>query len=110
MHDLPGCLVEVGRILRPGGELLVGLPAEGGFAYEWGRRLTSKRHVEAKYGIDYLKLVRSEHCNTCSEVVEELVNRFAVEAIRYLPLRVPSVHLNAVVVVRCVNRQQSGLE
>lgn len=102
MHHLPNCLAEIQRILKPGGELLVGLPAEGGLAYEWGRHLTSKRHFEAKYGVDYLRLVRSEHCNTCQEVVTEVSDCFSIQAIRYLPFRVPTVHVNAVVALRCV--------
>jgi ubiquinone/menaquinone biosynthesis C-methylase UbiE len=105
LNRLPECLLEVRRVLKTGGELIVGLPAEGGFIYEWGRRLTTKRHFERKYDVDYMRLVRSEHCNTCQDVIEELRDWFSVQAVRYLPLMVPSVHLNAVVVLRCVNRQ-----
>lgn len=104
LNRLPECLLEVRRVLKSGGELIVGLPAEGGFVYEWGRRLTSKRHFERKYAVDYMRLIRSEHCNTCQDVIQELRHWFSVQAVRYLPLMVPSVHLNAIVVLRCVNR------
>lgn len=103
LRCLPDSLVEIRRVLVRGGELLVGLPAEGGLAYEWGRKLTSKRYFERRYAVDYLRLVRSEHCNLCLEVLEELEQHFVVEIVKYLPFRVPSIHLNAVVVARCVN-------
>lgn len=102
LHRLPECLGEIRRVLKPKGEFLVALPAEGGLLYEWGRYFTSKRYFERKYAVDYLKLVRSEHCNTGPEVVEELREWFTVEMVRYLPFGVPSVHLNAVLVARCV--------
>jgi SAM-dependent methyltransferase len=103
LHRLPECLAEVKRILKPGGELLVGLPAEGGLAYELGRSVTTKRHFERTHKVDYMKLVRSEHCNTCAEVLDELRQWFRVETVQHLPFRVPLVHLSAIVVARCVN-------
>jgi len=105
LNRLPDSLAEVRRVMKPGAELLVALPSEGGLAYEWGRYLTSKRHFERKYKVDYLKFVRSEHCNTCNEVIEELRKWFVVECVRHLPFRIPTVHLNATVALRCVNKR-----
>jgi SAM-dependent methyltransferase len=95
LHHLPASLSEIRRVLKLGGELLVGLPAEGGFLYSLGRRLTSKPYMERKYGIDYDAIVGWEHWNTCLEV----------HRVRYLPFLIPSVHLNAVVVLRAFPRQ-----
>jgi ubiquinone/menaquinone biosynthesis C-methylase UbiE len=105
LHYLPESLAEVQRVLKPGGELMVGLPAEGVIMYEAGRRLTSKRYFERKYGINYMRLVRSEHCNTCQEVIREIRNYFHIAKIRYLPFWIPSIHLNAIVVLRVINDQ-----
>jgi len=108
LHRLPECLAEIRRVLKPGGELLVGLPCEGGFAFGLGRRLTSKRYFERKFQVDYLRLVQSEHCNSCREVLDELARWFRVETTRYLPFRAPSVHVNAVVAARCTIPSDQG--
>jgi len=100
LRQLPQCLTEIQRVLKPEGELLVGLPAEGGFLYEIGRSLTSKRYIERKYDIDYDALVHWEHWSSCLEVVEEIRRRFVIHRRQHLPLLIPSVHLNAVLVLQ----------
>lgn len=103
LHRLPTSLKEIQRVLKLWGELHIGLPAEGGLVYEIGRRLTTKRQIERKYNVDYLKIIRSEHCNTFPEVFSELGKMFKVKEVYYLPLGIPILHLNAVVVMQCVN-------
>ena len=60
LRRLPHCLTEIQRILKPFGELMVALPAEGGWMYGIGRHLTSKRHFNRKYGINYMNIVKFE--------------------------------------------------
>jgi SAM-dependent methyltransferase len=93
-------LAEIRRVLKPNGELLVGLPAEGGLLYGLGRRLTSKRYVERNYGIDYDAIVHWEHWNSCQEVVAALKGQFAVSHTQYLPFGFPSVHSSIIVALR----------
>lgn len=104
LQRLPDCLQEIRRVLKPDGELLVGLPTEGGFLYGLGRRLTSKRYMERKYRIDYNAIVRWEHWNTCSEVIEEIGQHFTIRDSRYLPFFIPSIHLNVILVLRALPR------
>jgi len=102
LRRLPECLSEIRRVLKPEGELLVALPAEGGFLYGIGRRLTSKPYMERKYGIDYDAIVRWEHWNTFNEVVEMLRTQFEITANHFIPMFfLPSVHANAIGCVRC---------
>lgn len=102
LRRLPECLEEIRRVLKPNGELLVGLPAEGGFLYGLGRRMTSKRYMERKYGIDYDAIVHWEHWNTYNEVVDTLESQFHIRKRRFLPFScLPSVHANVIGCLQC---------
>jgi SAM-dependent methyltransferase len=106
LRQLSTCLSEIQRVLKPNGELLVGLPAEGGLFYEWGRRFTSKRYMEKKYGIDYLSVVRWEHWNTYMEVVQMLQERFRIVERSFIPFhRLPTVHVNVIGCLRALPRK-----
>jgi SAM-dependent methyltransferase len=97
LRQLSACLNEIQRILKPTGELLIGLPAEGGLLYELGRRFTSKRYMEKKYGIDYLSVVRWEHWNTYIEVVRTLQEQFSIVERSFIPFHLlPTVHVNVI--------------
>lgn len=101
LWELEASVDEMARLLKPSGELLVGLPAEGGFLYGLGRNLTSKPYVERKYKVDYDALIKHEHCNTFPEVRKALLENFTLIEERYVPFSfLPSVHTNIVVCLR----------
>jgi phosphatidylethanolamine/phosphatidyl-N-methylethanolamine N-methyltransferase len=96
-RHLPICLEEIRRVLKSDGELLVGLPAEGGFLYQVGRWLTSKRHMQRKYGIDYGAIVRWEHWNTFKEVIQTVKEQFHILELKFIPFPFfPTVHCNTI--------------
>jgi SAM-dependent methyltransferase len=102
LRNLPACLAEIRRVLHPEGELLVGLPAEGGLLYGLGRKFTSKRYMERKYGIDYDAIVKWEHCNTAPDVIRAVREQFTIQERRFLPFSlIPTLHVNAIVCLRC---------
>lgn len=101
LRQLPDCLAEIQRVLKPEGALLVGLPAEGGLLYEVGRHLTTKRYMECKYGIDYDAIVRWEHWNTFDQVVDEIKKHFRVQEVRYFPF--PWLHIVHANVIGCLH-------
>jgi SAM-dependent methyltransferase len=103
LKQLLNCLEEIRRVIKPQGELLIGLPAEGGFLYSLGRNLTSKPYMEKKYGIDYDAIVHYEHCNTYQDVITALKKSFKISTYRYIPFPFfHSVHLNAVICLKAI--------
>ncbi|MDK2979829.1 MAG: hypothetical protein PWQ55_176 [Chloroflexota bacterium] len=105
LRELRAHLLEIRRVLKDNGKLLIALPAEGGFLYSLGRSLTSKPHMEKKYGIDYDAIVHYEHVNTYRQVYQVVSEVFQVTKRRYSPFPfLPSVHLNAVVCLQAKNR------
>lgn len=104
LRRLPHCLREIRRVLKDRGALLVGVPAEGGLSYGLGRKLTSKRYMENKYGIDYDAIVKYEHCNKVWDVVNTIRGTFRIKRSLYIPLLIPTYHLNVIVCLKCVRR------
>jgi SAM-dependent methyltransferase len=94
LPNLPAALDELRRVLRSGGALSVALPCEGGFGYSLGRRLTTKRIFEKRYGVSFDWCIESEHVSTVREIFAELDKRFVREHRAWFPFRLPSVHTN----------------
>ena len=97
LYNLPAALDEVARVLRPDGVFSVVIPCEGGLAYSMGRRVTTKRIFEKRYGMPYEWMIRQDHCNSAPEVLAELRRRFRVRRKSFFPLAVPSPDLNLLI-------------
>lgn len=97
LPNLPAALLELRRVLKPGGTFVAVIPCEGGLAYTLARRVSAQRIFERRYGMSYEWFVRSEHINVPAEIVAEIEREFVIEQRRYFPLRIPSVTLNLVI-------------
>lgn len=97
LANLPKALDEVLRVLAPTGKFSVVIPCEGGLLYSLGRQFSSKKIFEKRYGVDYEWMIRYEHINLASEVIQELTARFDVEDQTYYPAQIPSINSNVVI-------------
>jgi SAM-dependent methyltransferase len=97
LPDLPRALDEVRRLLKPGGLFSVVIPAEGGLGYQLARKVSSQRLFEKRFNTSYDWYIKSEHCNTAREVLDELEKKFVVDHQLYYPAIVPSVDLNLLI-------------
>ncbi len=86
LHPLDAYLDEYMRVLRPGGELVGAIPAEGGLAWGVGRALTSRRWLRKNTAIDPEKLICWEHPNFSDEVIQALEGRLRRNELSRWPL------------------------
>jgi ubiquinone/menaquinone biosynthesis C-methylase UbiE len=101
VERLPLLYAEIYRVLKPSGICIISFPAEGGFAYSLGRRLTTKRYYEGALKIDYMKLVKQEHLHDARQILSSLKQHFELVSLKYIPFLIPSIDLNACIIATC---------
>jgi ubiquinone/menaquinone biosynthesis C-methylase UbiE len=97
LPDLPAALVEIHRVLKPGGEFAVVIPCEGGLAYTLARRISAQRIFEKRYKTKYDWCIGSEHINVPKEMMEEIEKKFTIKHRTFFPLHVPITTINLVI-------------
>jgi len=98
MRRLEDTLAEIVRVLKPGGRLVVALPCEGGFLYNLGREMTTRRAFQKKFGLNYDKLVAFEHVHDLASIQLSLQQKslLALRNRRFFPAMLPLDHLNVI--------------
>ena len=105
LHRLDEALLEIIRVMDNDGALIFAIPMEDGFLYNLGRNLTSRRLVERRYGVDYMKIIREyEHPNTALKVINEIRERFTITDRLYLPFLIPSININLLAVYKAIKK------
>jgi SAM-dependent methyltransferase len=87
---------EFKRILRPGGQLVGGIPCEGGLAWGAGRFLTSRLYIHRNSGINPDKIYCWEHPNFAEDILQGLERHFELVRIRFWPLHFPLIDFNLI--------------
>ena len=86
LHRIDDAIDEIFRVISNDGTFLFVVPMENGFLYNLGRNLTTRRIVEKRYGIDYMKIIRKyEHPNSAKDVLEKIEKRFHITRKLFLP-------------------------
>lgn len=75
ISDLPYVVARTCLHLKPNGFLRVSIPNEGGWLWKLGWLCTTGIEFRLKYNLDYGLLMRHEHVNKASEIIE-LLNYF----------------------------------
>lgn len=105
LHHLDAALREIIRVMKDDGTLVFAIPMEDGFLYNIGRNLTSRRLIEKKYGVDYMKIIREyEHPNTASMVINKVAEYFTITDKLYLPFFIPSINMNLLAVYKAIKK------
>ena len=92
MEDLPGDVARAGLLLAGGGRFQAGIPAEGGFAWGLGWRVTTGLSFRLRNRLDYGTVMRHEHLSTDLEILA--VVRHFFEDVRIWRFPLPLRHLS----------------
>lgn len=97
LYPLAPYVIDIHRVLKPGGLLVGAIPAEGGLAWGLGRMLTTRRWFKANTRINPDKLICWEHPNFADDIVRVLDQHFNRQFVHYWPFAwLPLVDVNLV--------------
>lgn len=96
LYPLDNYLIEIKRILKKGGQLIGGIPCEGGLAWGLGRFLTTRRYVHKNYEINYDKIICWEHPNFSDFIIDKLDTHFERKYLRLHPFSFLPIDFNLV--------------
>ncbi len=83
----------------------MGLPCEGGLAWDMGRKFTTERIFSKRFNFDYGKAVRTEHCNTAKKVVDALKKEFTVDKRKLFPFNfLPFIACNLILTMQLTKK------
>jgi SAM-dependent methyltransferase len=94
LPNLPGCIQEARRILKPGGLFSVVLPCDPGLAYGLARKVSAERIFRKRYKQSYKWFINREHINSPDEILSLLETGFSEDDRTYFPLRIPATNVN----------------
>ncbi|MEM7255305.1 MAG: class I SAM-dependent methyltransferase [Pseudomonadota bacterium] len=91
LYPLQPFVDEYRRVLRPGGQMVGAIPAEGGLAWGLGRFLTTRRWLKRNTSINPDKLICWEHPHFSDHILTTLSKAFTFDRLNYWPFRLPII-------------------
>jgi SAM-dependent methyltransferase len=96
LYPLDQYLIEICRIMRPGAQIIGGIPCEGGLAWGLGRFLITRPEIIKRYQVKYDKLICWEHPNFADFIISRLSYYFKKEFLQLHPFPWLPLDLNFV--------------
>jgi len=90
-------LSEIIRILKPGGQLVAGIPTEGGILWGLGRYFSSRRYIKKHSSLNPDKIICWEHPNFASEIIESLNTKMQLLKIKFWPFWIKIIDFNLII-------------
>lgn len=76
VYNLENYILDLKRVLKPGGYLVGAVPTEGGIAWGLGRFMTSRQYVKRNMSFNYDKIICWEHPNFVDNISSILDKHF----------------------------------
>ena len=88
------CLEEIYRTLKNNGVLVASFPIVGGLLMDTMSKIGPQREFKQEYGLNWNKVLKVEHCNSSSYILEAVRRLFIIEKIIWRPFGIPSHNFN----------------
>lgn len=92
LTELPAMVARSALLLAPGGQFQAGIPTEGGLLWGLAWRYGTGTAYRLRTGLPYAPLMRHEHVNSASDILE--VTRYFFEHVSTRRFPLPTVHLS----------------
>ena len=94
------CLEEIYRTLKDDGDLVVSFPIVGGWLMDTLSRLGPQKEFKQRYGLNWNKVLKVEHCNSSRYILEALRRLFIIDKIIWSPFLIPSHNFNMFITLK----------
>jgi len=94
LPNLPKCIDEIYRLIKPSGIFQVVIPCDPGFLYSIARKISAERVFKKKFKMNYKWFIEREHINTPKEIIFLIQDKFEIINKQYFPFLIPSINLN----------------
>jgi SAM-dependent methyltransferase len=94
------CLEEIYRTMKNDGTLVISFPIVGGWLMDLCSRLGPQKEFKRRYGLNWGKVLKVEHCNTSRYILEALKRLFIIDRIIWSPFGIPSHNLNMFITLK----------
>jgi ubiquinone/menaquinone biosynthesis C-methylase UbiE len=99
-------LEEIYRVLTPKGDFFVSLPNEGGFAWNFGRKLSTARKFSTS-SFNFEEAMKIDHINCIYQLDKALKRYFTIEKQLNFPFIIPTFKFNLVTTYHCRKKNKT---